>query len=189
MPKHKHRVRNDFVHEKLSAATQLGERKIPTAMTWPLAELKSAFRQKAEAIDDARQMLLDQYTEGERDDKGKLKPAVVYATNEDGTPKFKLDAKGEPTTEREIAQGKIQLTNAVEYNRELRAQNREFCDIEVPHLSWIQLEGKVPSLEANIVEPLMEFFDGAPTDSPKAAAGKPPAAKKGAGAPAEAAAT
>lgn len=179
MANHKHVVRNDRLHEQLAAATQLGERKIPTAMTWPLAQLKRSLRDKAEAFEDAQQMLLDQYTEGDRDAAGKLtKPAPVYAQNPDGSPKFKLDAKGEPTEEREINQGKIQLTNAVEHGRELRTLQRATAELSVPHLSWPQLEGKVATLEANIVEPLMEYFDDVPKDGPaKPAAPAKPASK------------
>ncbi len=130
-------------------------------------------------------MLQDQYTEGTRDEAGKLvTPAIVYAKNPDGSPRFKLDDHGEPTTEREIMQGSIQLTNAVEHGRALRELNKQSQEIRVPHLSWIALEGKVPSLEANIVEALREYFDDVPTDD---AAGSAPAGEGSDLAPATAA--
>lgn len=177
MPKHKHQIRRDRVHERLEAVTQLGTRKIPTAMTWPVAEIKAALRELAEIVDDARQQIRDQYTVG-RVIEGKFVPDVVYAKNEDGTPKFKTDAKGTPTEEREVEHGRVQLTNAVTYDRELREFNRIMAEIEIPHMSWPQLEGKVATLEPNIVESLMEYFD----DVPKPDAVKPPARSAGKGA-------
>lgn len=161
--KHTHQIQRDALEEKLERATQLGDRKIPTAMTWPLAEIKRALREAVATWLEAKQIHQDAFTVGTRDRAGKLKPAPVYARNPDGSPVWKLDDKtGEPTTEREIIGGKISLTNKVEHDRELRDLGKGMAEIRVPHLSWTQLEGKVPSLEPNIVEALMEFFDDAP---------------------------
>lgn len=178
MALHEHTVRNDRLEEQLGLATQLGEYKIPAAMTLPLAQLKRELRAQVETWHDAKQMHQDQHTEGAwvepkaPGEKRRFVPEPVYQKNEDGTIKFKLDKDNKETTEPLVAQGKIQLKNSVEYNREVRAMERETVTFKVPHISWPQLEGKVGSLPANIVEGLMEYFD----DLPKADA--PPAGKK-----------
>lgn len=171
-----HDVRNDDAYEIYERARELGQRDIPPAMTWELAQFIRAFRHRCETQDDAKQLLLDQFTEWQRDaetgepkkdEKNRRVPAVVYVRNDDGSPRFKLDDQGNTTNEREVAHGKIQLTDMIAYDRAKRDFDRETAPIKVPHLSWIQLEAKVGKLPANIVAALFEFFK----DSPDAANG------------------
>jgi hypothetical protein len=177
MPLFKHTIRHDRAYEILSALTLLGEKDIPTAMTWPHAHFRRIMRHHCETIDDGKELIRDQFTEwqlddktGEpkKDDKGRRVPKVVYARNDDGSPRFKLDDKtGEPTTEREIAHGKIQLTDLIAHDRALRDFLRETAELEVPHLSWPQYEGKVKALPPNLTEAIMDFFDSPPTEETK----------------------
>lgn len=175
MALHEHTLRLRDLHEKLAYATALGEKKIPAAMTWPVAQIKSALRHSAEALDDAKQMLLDQHTEGKWIPKDPAKPEgpkkfipdPVYQLNEDGSRKLKTDAAGKETDEPLINQGRIQLTNAIAHSREERELLAGTVTIRVPHISWPQLEGKVAALESNIVEGLMEFFDDPPKNDAK----------------------
>lgn len=183
---HEHTVRNDRLEEQLAAATELGQYKIPAQMTLPLASIKSVLRAEVEKWHDAKQMHQDQHTEGKwiepkaPGEKRRFAPDPVYQKNEDGSTKFKLDKDNKETTEPLIAQGKIQLKNSVEYNREVRAMERETVTFKVPHISWPQLEAKVGAIPSNITEALMEYFDDVPKlDAPpagkKKAAEKPPA--------------
>lgn len=189
MALHEHQVRNDRLAEQFAAASLLGEKKIPAAMTLPLAQIKRALREASETFADALQMHQDQHSEGKwveepagegKPPKRRFVPDPVYQTEDDGTPKFKLDAKGNATTERLIAQGRVQLKNAVEHQREKREMDRATTTIKVPHISWPQLEGKVALLEGNITDALWDYFD----DRPNPDAEKKPAepAKKKAGA-------
>lgn len=189
MALHEHAVRNDRLAEQYAAATMLGGYKIPTAMTLPLAQLKRALREASETFADAVQMHQDQHTEGkwveegpEGQKKRKFVPDPVYQTEDDGSPKFKLDAKGNPTSERLIAQGRVQLKNAVEHQREKREMDRATTTIRVPHLSWPQLEGKVASIEGNITDALWDYFDDMPKPGEEKKAEAPKGKKAGAAA-------
>lgn len=172
MPLFKHTVRNDHAYEILAALTALGEKDIATAMTWPLAQARRTFRYRCETIDEAKQLLLDRFTEWALDKKGAPRlddrnrrvPAPVYMVNDDGSPRYKLDESGAPTTEREIKPGNVKLTDVIGYDRAMKDLMRETADVEIPHLSWPQLEGKLKTLPSNLVEAIMDFLDSSPAD-------------------------
>lgn len=172
MPLFTHSVRNDHAYEILAALSALGEEKIPTAMTWPLAQTRRTFRHRCETIDEAKQLLLDQFTEyaldrhgkPKLDDRGRRIPATVYMLNDDGSPRYKLDDDGQPTAEREIKPGNVKLTDVIAYDRAMKDLMRETSDVQIPHLSWAQLEGKLKTLPSNLVEAIMDFLDGVPAD-------------------------
>lgn len=172
MPLHSHTIRNDRLGELVEAATVLGRKPIATAMTWPLAQIKRAARAALETYEDQISVIRDRFTVYEVDGRGnpvtdandRPMPAKVYATNDDGSPKYKLDDAGEPTAEREVQHGRVQLTNVVAFDRELRELARQTSELQIPHLQWPQLAGKLKELETNYVEPLLDFFEGTPDE-------------------------